>query len=132
MRAARKDPSAENLHEWRKRVKDLWHATQIVRAAQPKRLKRVSRRAHKLADLLGDGHDLSMLRDYVETHPQCFENETSKRALVAVIDRRSNRLRDKALKRGRRLYKRPPKRFVRAIERGWAKRAPARPQPLAG
>jgi CHAD domain-containing protein len=132
MRAARKDPSAENLHEWRKRVKDLWHATQIVRAAQPKRLKRVSRRAHKLADLLGDGHDLSMLRDYVETHPQCFENETSKQALIAVIDRRSKRLRDKALKRGRRLYKRPPKRFVRAIERGWAKRAPAGPQPLAG
>ena len=33
MRAAREDPSAENLHEWRKRVKDLWHATEIVRRA---------------------------------------------------------------------------------------------------
>ncbi|HEX8156001.1 MAG TPA: CHAD domain-containing protein [Solirubrobacteraceae bacterium] len=132
MRAARKDPTAENLHEWRKRVKDLWHATQIVRAAQPKRLKRVSRRAHKLADLLGDGHDLSMLREYVEAHPQCFEDKASRKALVAVIDRRSKTLRDKALKRGRRLYKRSPKRFVRAIERGWDKRAPDQPQRLAG
>lgn len=132
MRAARKDPTPANLHEWRKRVKDLWHATQIVRAAQPKRLKRVSRRAHKLADLLGDGHDLSMLRDYVETHRQCFEDESSQQGLLAVIDRRSDRLRDKALDRGRRLYKRSPKRFVRKIERGWRKRASDRPQPRAG
>jgi CHAD domain-containing protein len=132
MRAARKDPSAENLHEWRKRVKDLWHASQIVRPAQPKRLERVSRRAHKLADLLGDGHDLSMLRAYVETHPQCFENQASKKALLAVIDRRSDALLDKALDLGRRLYKRSPKRFVRKIERGWSKRASDHPQPLAG
>jgi CHAD domain-containing protein len=132
MRAAVKDPSPENLHEWRKRVKDLWHATQIVREAQPKRLKRVSRRAHKLADLLGDGHDLSMLRAYAETHPQCFEDEASKDALLAVIDRRYGALRDKALRRGRKLYEPSPKRFVKRIERGWRKRASARPRPLAG
>ncbi|MDX6718431.1 MAG: hypothetical protein QOJ63_685 [Solirubrobacteraceae bacterium] len=132
MRAARRDPSPENLHEWRKRVKDLWHASQIVRAAQPDRLKLVSTRAHDLADLLGDAHDLSMLRDYVESHPQCFEDAASKRGLLAVIDRREDKLRRKALKRGRRLYKRKPKRFVRAIERGWRERAAADPRPLAG
>jgi CHAD domain-containing protein len=132
MRAARKDPSPENLHEWRKRVKDLWHASQIVRVAQPKRLKRVRRRAHELSDLLGDGHDLSVLRDYVETHRQCFEAEASRQALLAVIDRRSIMLRDKALDRGRRLYKRSPKRFVAKIERGWSKRASDDPRPLAG
>jgi CHAD domain-containing protein len=132
MRAARKDPSPESLHEWRKRVKDLWHATQIVRVAQPERLKLVSARAHDLADLLGDAHDLSMLRGYVESHPQCFEDATSKRGLLAVIDRREEALRDKALKRGRRLYERKPKRFVRAIERGWRERASADPRPLAG
>jgi CHAD domain-containing protein len=132
MRAARKDPSPENLHEWRKRVKDLWHATQIVRAAQPERLKLVSERAHDLADLLGDVNDLSMLRDYVKAHPQCFADKASKRALLAVIDRRADKLCDKALGRGRRVYKRKPKRFVRAIERGWRERASADPRPLAG
>jgi CHAD domain-containing protein len=132
MRAACKDPSPENLHEWRKRVKDLWHATQIVRPADPKRLKRVSRRAHDLADLLGDNHDLHVLREYVERHPQCFEDEASKAGLLAVIDRRAGHLRDRALQRGPRLYKRPPKRFVRDIERGWHKRAASKPQPLAG
>ncbi len=118
MRAARKDPSPDNLHELRKRVKDLRHATEIVRAANPKRLKHISRRAHKLGDTLGDGHDLSELRAYIEAHPGCFEDDASRQAVVSVIDRRSDALRAKALDRAERLFKRSPKRFVRRIERG--------------
>ncbi len=132
MRIAQRDPSPENLHEWRKRVKDLWHATQIVREAQPKRLKRVSKRAHKLADHLGDGHDLAMLHAYAEAHPRAFEDAGARAALLAVIDRRADALRDKALKRGAKLYEPSPKRFVKRIERGWRKRAARRPRPLAG
>lgn len=122
MRTAIEDPSPEHLHEWRKRVKDLWHATELVCVAKPKALRKTARRAHELADLLGDGHDLHVLRDYVEAHPRCFEDEAARHALVAVIDRRSGRLCAKALKRGRKLYKRSPKAFARAIERGWTKR----------
>ena len=132
MRAAQKDPSAENLHEWRKRVKDLWHATQIVREAQPERLKRISKRAHKLADNLGDAHDLDVLRDFAETNPQCFADEDAKQALLAVVDRRREALCAKALKRGRELYEPKPKRFVKRIRRGWRKRATTSPRPLAG
>ena len=131
MRAAVDDPTPENLHEWRKRVKDLWHATQIVRAARPKRLKRFAKRAHKLADLLGDGHDLAMLRDYAEAHPELFERSDDREALLAIIDRRSGALRDEALERGRELYDRSPKRFVKRVERGWRKRAATDPRPLA-
>jgi CHAD domain-containing protein len=122
MRAAQQDPSAEHLHAWRKRVKDLWYTTQIVQAAQPKRLKKIARRAHKLADLLGDGHDLHVLRDYVQAHPQCFEDDAAREQLVAAIDRRADKLCAKALKRGRTLYKRSPRKFARAIERGWRRR----------
>ena len=132
MKAARKDPSAENLHEWRKRVKDLWHATEIVGEARPKRLERFAKRAHKLSGLLGDHHDLHVLRAYVETHPQCFDGERSQQTLLAVLDRRSQRLGEKALARGRKLYKAKPKRFVRDIEAGWRKRAAAAPKPAAG
>ncbi len=132
MRAAGEDPTAENLHEWRKRVKDLWYATEIVGRARPKELKRVARRAHKLASRLGDHHDLHVLRSYVETHPQCFAEDIHRQALLAVIDRRARRLCEKALARGRKLYKPKPKRFVREIERGWRKRAAAAPRPKAG
>jgi len=132
MRTAREDPTAAHLHEWRKRVKDLWHATEIVQSAQPKPLKRVASQAHKLSGQLGDHHDLHVLRTYVEAHPGCFDDETSRQALLAVIDRRAARLCRKALARGKKLYAPKPKRFVRAIERGWRKRAAGAPKPTAG
>jgi CHAD domain-containing protein len=132
MRAARKDPSAEAFHEWRKRVKDLRYATQIVRVARPTRLKRLGRDAHELADLLGDDHDLAELRDYVATHPQCFDDAAALQALLSIIDRRSARLRAQAFARGARVYERAPKRFIRDIARGWRKHASASPRPVAG
>lgn len=121
LRAACAEPSAENLHDCRKRVKDLWHAAQLLRPARPKRMKRLSRRAHALANLLGDHHDLSVLRDYVEVHPHHFQ-DTSRDALLAVIDRQRDALRRSALKLGRDVYKLPPKRFATDIELGWRKR----------
>ena len=132
IRAAAADPTTENLHEARKRVKDLWHATQIVREADPQRLKKLSKRTHGLADLLGDDHDLAVLRAYVEAHPQCFDDESSKLALLAVLDRRREALQRDALDLGAKLYAAKPKRFVAGIERGWHKRAAGRPEPLAG
>ena len=133
MRAAHEDPTPENLHEWRKRTKDLWHATQIVCDARPQRLQRFAKRAHKLSDLLGDGNDLELLRAYVDAHSQAVPHQPSRQALLRIIERRQDELRDKALKRGRKLYDDSPKRFARKIERGWRKRAAGeRPKPLAG
>ena len=39
MKHSQEEPTTANLHEWRKRVKDLWHAEQILRPASPKRMK---------------------------------------------------------------------------------------------
>jgi CHAD domain-containing protein len=121
MRAAREEPSAENLHDWRKRVKDLWHVAELLHAARPKRLARLARRTHELADLLGDHHDLSVLREYVVAHPELFEHAASRDALLAVIDRRRDSLQDGALELGDVVPRRAPKRFIAAIERGWRK-----------
>ena len=132
MRRARKDPSSEHLHDWRKRVKDLSHVAQLLRPAAPKQMKKLAKRAHKVANLLGDHHDLTVLRDYVDVHPQEFADEETRETLLAVIERRRNVLERKALKRGKRLYRKSPKRFVGAIKRGWRKRVPRSPQPLAG
>lgn len=132
MRVARKDPTAEHLHDVRKRVKDLWHASQILRPAAPKQMKKLSKRAHEVANLLGDNHDLAVLRDYAEVHPQAFADEATRQTLLALIERRRDVLERKALKLGKRLYSQSPKRFVGAIERGWRKRVPRSPRPVAG
>lgn len=131
MRRAREDPSAEHLHDWRKRVKDLWHAAQLLRPAAPKQMRKLAKRAHKVGNLLGDHHDLTVFRDYVDVHPHEFADEEARQTLVAVIERRRNVLERKALKLGKRLYGESPKRFVGAIRRGWRKRVPRSPQPVA-
>jgi CHAD domain-containing protein len=119
MNAAAEEPSTENFHEWRKRVKDLWHAEQILRPAYPKKMKKLAKRTHDLSDLLGDDHDLAELRSYVARHRQCFDDRVAQVALVAVIDRRRKELQRGALSLGAKLYRRSPKRFVGSVERGF-------------
>ena len=115
MKAASAEPSTENLHEWRKRVKELWHAEQILRPASPKKMKKLAKKTHGLSDLLGDDHDLAELRKYAVTHPRCFDNHVKQEALLAVIDRRRKALQRTALDLGAKLYRRSPKRFVGSI-----------------
>lgn len=123
MRRSQADPTDENLHEWRKRVKDLWHAEQILRSAAPKKMKKRAKRTHVLSDLLGDDHDLAELRLSVEQHADSFDDQMARVAQIAVIDRRRNQLQRQAFALGEKLYRRNPKRFSDAIARGWRNRA---------
>jgi CHAD domain-containing protein len=114
MRDARKDPSVEALHEWRKRVKDLWHAYELLRPARPKEMKRRAKDVHRLADLLGEDHDLAVLRERARGAD-----------LRAVIDRRRGELRDEAFALGERVYARKPGAVARRVEKRWRRRAAA-------
>jgi CHAD domain-containing protein len=127
MRQASADPASENFHDWRKRVKDLWHALQILRPAAPGRMKPLAKRTHDLSDLLGDDHDLAELRRYAKTYPQCLANRDALEALTGVIDRRRAVLQRRALEHGAKLYSARPKKFVAKIARGWDKRAAPTP-----
>jgi CHAD domain-containing protein len=115
LRAARKDPSTENLHELRKRAKDLWHAAQVLRPADPKRLKPLGRRAHALSDRLGDDHDLAVLLDAARERAVALA--PGELALLrALVDRRRARSRGDALARGRRVYARKPRAWARRLD----------------
>jgi CHAD domain-containing protein len=132
MRAAADEPTDEHLHEWRKRAKDLWHALQIVRPADPKRMKSRASQAHELSDLLGDDHDLAVLRVHLAAADPTVLAKPTQTALLSVIDRRRSSLQRDALKLGARVYGRRPKSFAGDVERRWRKRAPKRPEPVAG
>ncbi len=110
-RAARKRPTAENLHEWRKRVKDLWYSATILHSAWPAMMDELAAEAHVLSDLLGEDHDLAMLA----------ERATGKKhkELRRAIGKRRARLRKRALKLGKRLYAEKPKGFTRRIGAAW-------------
>jgi len=55
-------PTDENLHAWRKRAKDLWYHLRWLAPISPRTMRGHAQDAHRLADLLGDDHDLAVLR----------------------------------------------------------------------
>jgi CHAD domain-containing protein len=112
LRAARKDPTVENLHELRKRAKDLWHAAQVARPVDPKRMRKLAQSAHKLADVIGEDHDLAVLGEAAARRGATLRPDELA-LLRALVDRRRARLTREALERGRRVYAAKPRKLVR-------------------
>jgi CHAD domain-containing protein len=118
MSRAAENPSGANMHQWRKRAKDLWYHLRIVRDARPKALGDSLRWADGLADALGEHHDLTLLRDDLLQRDLPFAERP---ALVVAIAERQEELAGTAFDLGGRLYTRKPKAFRRKMRRGWRK-----------
>jgi CHAD domain-containing protein len=119
-RIARREPSTENLHELRKRAKYLWYAAQIVRAASPKKMKRLARRAHELSDLIGEDHDLALLAQRADERRDRFADETAAGELAVLVERRRAELQREAMVLGRRVFRKKPRKVARALEKSGA------------
>jgi hypothetical protein len=77
-------------------------------------MKKLARRAHALSDLLGDDHDLAVLRAAArERNATLAPGELA--MLEGLIARRRGRLQRKALSRGRRVYARKPRKLARVL-----------------
>ncbi|MBW3602365.1 MAG: CHAD domain-containing protein [Actinobacteria bacterium] len=127
---ARRDPTAVNLHEWRKRVKDLWYHLRLLRPVWPGVMDELADRAHDLSDRLGDDHDLSVLRETLDGAPGDFGDPEEVAALLDLVDRRRAELRLAAWRIGRRLYADDPGVFDRRMKAYWkAARAEAADPP---
>jgi CHAD domain-containing protein len=107
-RAALEDPSTENLHEWRKRVKDLWYSYSLLQEAWKPVMGALADEAHALSDRLGDDHDLAVLSDF------------GAEPLEELIATRRRELQEEAFAYGARLYADKPGAYVRRIER-WSR-----------
>jgi CHAD domain-containing protein len=103
-RAAVKDPSSENLHEWRKRVKDFWYHCSILQETWKPVMTALADEAHELSDRLGDDHDLAVLLEF------------GAESLEPLIATRRAELQEEAFGYGTRLFADRPKAFVRRIE----------------
>jgi CHAD domain-containing protein len=112
------DPSPEAIHEWRKRVKDLWYHLRLVEDAWPEVFGQVTEQAHEVANLLGDHHDLTALAGSVEDG-SLGVTEPQERALLDLVEQRQTELTAEALPIGRRIYAEKPKAFARRVEAYW-------------
>ena len=124
--AAAEDPSVENLHEWRKQAKYLWHQLQLLEPAWNGREPGLGDQAHELSQLLGDDHDLAVLRQVLAADPLPYGGHRVLKDMFAVVDCRRGELERQAFALGRQLYSDPPKVFAGRIEAYWNAWAPGR------
>jgi CHAD domain-containing protein len=115
--AAEAEGTPECFHEWRKQVKYLRHQLEFLAPVWPEVLGELADQAHKLADDLGDEHDLTVLRQKAQAHQETLANDFS--VLLALIDRRRIELRGKAVIRGRQLYEEKPATFEMRLHGYW-------------
>jgi CHAD domain-containing protein len=113
-RRAKRDPSPERLHELRKRTKDLWHSGQLLTPVLPGPVGKLRRRAHRLADALGDHHDLIVLLARADSMPEAF-GPGERELLHARAGRRLQALEHEALRRAAKLYRRKPRKLIRRL-----------------
>lgn len=115
---ARRQPSPENLHEWRKHVQNLWHQLCLLRPIRPDHLRVAVGELKLLSQHLGDDHDLVMLRQFVALHcARKFSAEV--KLLYELIERRQRELQSTAFAIGSRFYVEKLAVFCRRLESYW-------------
>lgn len=104
--AAKRDGTDESLHEWRKQTKYFANQLEIVLPLGSRFFDKSHRRATRLADCLGDDHDLAILteqiqKDAVEARPA---SDGDARRLMRTVKRHRKKLKRRAMRMGHRLY----------------------------
>ena len=92
---ARSEPTDENLHEWRKRAKDLWHEMLLLRKACPAVEKPLDD-IGALTDILGDDRDLALLAKTARDREDSLDSPDQFRMLLGQISERRKKLQAKA------------------------------------
>ncbi len=117
MRAAQKSPGTEQMHEWRKRSKDLWYQLRLLKQTSPGIVGGAAKDAHRLADALGDSHDLALLE--IALRQISADIPADLTPLHGLIEHRNAQLRTEAFALGERLYAERPKAFGKRMRRYW-------------
>ncbi len=110
-RALERAHSPAELHEWRKQVKTHWYHAQLLENVRPESMKEYSDVLDDLSHLLGDHHDLHVLRESVNG---------AGRDVVETIGIRQSILEQQAHAIGERVYAGRPRDFVARIGKLWS------------
>jgi len=113
------EPSDEQFHEWRKRVKDHWYQTRLLTPSWPTLMQLRSDSLKRLADLLGDDHDLAMMQQLMQAQPPLFGDQALRERLGDVIVQRRSEMQRDALALGDELYLEEPRDLVARWQRYW-------------
>jgi CHAD domain-containing protein len=107
--------SVANLHEWRKQTSYLWHQLQLVEPSLVSAEKELVDKVHALSTLLGEDHDLAVLRETLAADPLSYGGHRVLKGVFELIDQQRSGLQRQAFALGRELYKNSPKEFTARI-----------------
>ena len=119
MHRAADAPAEEDFHEWRKQVKYLAAHVRLLGPLRPKPLKRLRRALDRIAELLGDEHDLSVLGTHLRGWPETWASPHDLDVIDGVIGEHRRALQAEALAIGRAAYGEKPARVGRRFRRDW-------------
>lgn len=120
-------PSSERFHEWRKRAKYHRYHVRLLATAWPEVLDPTREALHDLTDLLGEAHDLAVLRARLVADPVAFGGYRPVQVVSALADARRAELRARARGLGARVFAEPKKRAGQrfaAYVRAWDEERP--------
>lgn len=109
----------EDLHEWRKGVQHHWRQMQLLVPCWPSELSARVETAKALSQMLGDDHDISLLRRLVSTPTMMFGSPDETAAFLKRCRKRQRALRKEARNLGERLFAERARPFAERIERYW-------------
>ena len=111
---ASNNPSPENLHKWRKRVKELLHIYRLLEPIWPHNQRTTAPELEALSEYLGKDRDLALLKELIVQ--QSFKDT---KRLEHLINKRQTALLSTAIESGARLYEQKSSAFCKSVEHLW-------------
>lgn len=102
----------DDLHEWRKRVKEHWYHAQLLRHVWPEMMKPYAEELSTLSKLLGDHHDLEVLHGLLERRLPAAP-------IIEAIEARQRELETQAEAIALRVYAEKPAAWLARMRKYW-------------
>lgn len=119
MASAEKTGSALLCHAWRRHVKYHWHHLGLLRDTAPDVLTASRSAAQRLAELLGDHHDLAVLVETIAGDMSAFGAKADVKPLLAAARDRQNDLARQAFVLGHEIFAETPSALSQRLHEYW-------------
>jgi CHAD domain-containing protein len=110
-------PKPSHFHTWRRYVKDHWFHVRLLEGRCGNNLAAYERRIEALDGILGEYHNVILLRELLGTDGSLPREEAAR--CLRVVSRYQRVLRRHAEILGARIYTERPRRFVRRVRHLW-------------
>jgi CHAD domain-containing protein len=124
LKSARRSPTPDHLHEWRKQAKILGHGLDLIRRLCPKEAAVTMARLEKLCQALGDDHDLHLVLQVLRRE-DAVRPAPDYRRLARRIAAKRGHLQKQAFKLGGKIFGEKPGVFGRRLQ-GWLRLNPSK------